>query len=1466
VGLGGCITCPAGSSVVLDSNVELYHECRDRAETPAVADSIFIQRYQLPTSASKLNITKWSFYATQTCTVTPVLLQSTAAAGLGGYQTLHMQVSQVGTTRTVNGPGKYSYDFLEGQKVESKQYTLVTGTSNYNNLEYFGWYFSGPACIPHESSAPNSNSLLDFVVSVHAYDTNQSITSQVFPNNIDLAAAKVTDLYSVSLNYTVSTVVLATASTASTSILNCSCGSNLRTMSDGNCQGLCVDGMYMASNSNDTCAICPQGSYCTKSVKSPCPTQQSSLAQSGQCMSCPGPDTHSDLSLAMCGLKTCTTTANLVNLGTTGWKGIGQVTVGQGGNGIIPVTHWFSGYKCLGLVLNAFSDRPVSLIQYTLTVVPGQTYAVRYKFVCTGSQCAANFKVTWLETSTLFSELSFVHRSWTEGATPYFSTTSTSVTVQFRAQMVTSSCTIWLAQVELVNMGRWAYNAMNALQLKPGVELPVRFSANYVEGRSHILMQITGTNYIQQTAGVVVGHLYELMFWKSTASAVHAWIMNGTNWTQLVPMPAYEVGVGFVQAVYQFVPTWTPVLIRFTGPGQMTNPSFKIFAELATAPCKHCLNNFWCAGSTLNRCPLNTISSPGSLVQTDCFCAPGYYGSVGLDASTGYSPCAICPMNSYCDGGNQKAFCPPGTKSQPGSALSGCTPCAEGEFCANGLVGVCPANSYAPSGSDDLADCGCMPGYYGTMGNCSLCESGFFCPGGPVRQSCTANAVSPVGSVNASQCFCDRGYYGVNNTACTACQEGYWCWTGVRNLCPPNMWSPVLSSYQDNCTCTYGYTGPNGGPCTECSAGLFKSARGPQACTACDTGTSSIAVAATSSATCASCNRGSFNMFTGQSVCTLCDAGTASGSFGSTVCSSCVAGTWSSQGAAVCTQCLAGTYSLAVGASTALQCLSCPAGAYSGAGSTSCQFCGACSYWVWPMRISIQFTLGTATTFASVGANSGSMMTLITSSVALVNDVSDLYRLNIQTGAVQSTLYEKKYTTAITHLEASRNRDSVYMVQGGFAFRFSLPDISGMNAYGDEGIGAIGITESTSGAVVWITCSAFMRSYNKDTESAIQTVNYPSPFTTATASPCVHASYPNEIFVAGKSALGLFGFRKYNTATGAWSNITTEVSSLNKCTFSADGQFVFLTSSSNTWVWSMAEKTLTRFYVGQVNGLVVDPDLNFALLGRQLSSVQRQAIVIQDPRNCPTAQYSPNGGLQSSADCSVCPAGSVCPGGANITQCAAGSFSQTAGLREQGQCTVCPAGRYCTGGTSSQLCPLGSYSLASGVTRVQDCGRCPAGFYCPNTTVVTACPSNTHSPVGSSDLGQCTCDAGYRCEVSKVVHAEVTLPISVVDFEALRLQYRQAVAAAAGVSVDQVIIVSVTSSVGSGGARRLLADSDFTEVHTSIYDSKFVTKPHLALAGLQRQLKMRGLPRHETFMKITLHHEVRGSSRALIPK
>jgi hypothetical protein len=263
------------------------------------------------------------------------------------------------------------------------------------------------------------------------------------------------------------------------------------------------------------------------------------------------------------------------------------------------------------------------------------------------------------------------------------------------------------------------------------------------------------------------------------------------------------------------------------------------------------------------------------------------------------------------------------------------------------------------------------------------------------------------------------------------------------------------------------------------------------------------------------------------------------------------------------------------------------------------------------------------------------------------------------------------------------------------------------------------------------------------------------------------------------------------------------------------------------------------------------------LLGKQSTGLMQQTLVIQDSRTCGPGLFSEDMGIRSPADCLVCPAGSLCPGGSNISQCGPGTFGASTGLRSQGQCSACPRGSYCTGGASVLPCPKGSYSIATGLDQASACGRCLAGFYCPNATVIVACPSNTNSPAGSSDLVSCTCNAGYKCTVTKVVHAEVTLPVSAAAFAQLQTAYIAAVAAAAGVDISKLVIVSITPA--AGGGRRLLSADAYVEIHTSIYGSRHAAKPHMALASLDEHLASRGLPAMVSSPRVSLHQEIQHS-------
>lgn len=1246
-------------------------------------------------------------------------------------------------------------------------------------------------------------------------------------------------------------------------------GSNQQVDAQGNCA--CDPGYF---NNSGTCAVCYQGYYCTAGSLTVCPAGTMSLAGSTACTSCSNPSTNTSIALALCGLRSCPA-GTPTQIGSTAWYGLGRVQATTAGNGIVPVSTWSFGETVLGLLLNTTGDRPVSLVQTTLSVTAGKAYAIRFKAVCTGAQCAANLvvDVTMNSTTSTALTVSQVARSWMELATPYFVPTTSTITVRFTSQMITASTsTVWIARTTLVDLGRWGYTSLSTLQLLNGVSLPQRFSVDYVEYTSTVLMRITSGGYLQyNSSGLLPGQTYQLTLW-SQGATIGAQFQNASGgWSAMAQVSGYDTWPSWSQSAWLASASALGALnvriLANAGTVTIASPALSLQQPVATMPCVECLANYWCHGTAINLCPMYTLSAPGSKSQTDCFCQAGYYGSVGVGDYTGYSPCSICPVNYYCTGGNALTVCPDGYKSSAGASV--CTPCGTGEICSGGQVGSCPDNSYAADAVADVSQCLCVAGYYGIAPNCTLCTPGYYCPGGHNQTACTSNAVSPAGSTDSTQCFCDRGYYGVQNTDCTQCPEGSWCWTGIQNACPANMNSPLGSSYQSNCSCNPGYTGANGGPCSACSAGAYKETQGTDECTTCGAGTSSTALAATTAATCAACAAGSYNPSAAQTACQPCAAGQYVTGQGFLSCVGCGTGVYSTGGASACANCAAGTFSAASQATAAASCASCGTGYYAVAGSTACSACGACPYFTWPTHIVAQLS-GSMATFSTISDSSGGATQLAEFSASSANYNSQLlasvgtslYTIDPTSAAASSiVLFSAVEGSAFEDIAVARDGGSVYVVQSN-VYRFSASTFSLLNVYTLSS--PVGAVESLDGVSVWVGSAAGLTEFDVDLETVLQTVAPPSDSTGVALSPCLSAAYPDTLFAVGASP---FGFRQYHA--GQWLVLDTSLTALTKCRFTPDSNFVLLSSySGGLWLWSATLGTLQTVSMSPTYGILASALFTpGTLLASQASAVVRaQPFVVLDGAACGPGLYSASGGLASASQCSTCPAGGLCPGGANLTYCAPGTRSGDTGLRLQAQCGPCTAGYFCAGGAAIALCPLGSYSLLTDVPSAATCPLCPSGYYCPNTTTQIACPANTNSAAGSSDLASCVCNAGYRCEVIQVVHAEVTLPISIADFAALQDQYIAAVAAAAGVDPSQVIIVSITDGVGGGGRRRLLnlggqsPSALSVEIHTSIYGSAHTGAPHRALRDLDAHLVRAGLPPQSRTVQVFLHREIKGAA------
>jgi hypothetical protein len=224
---------------------------------------------------------------------------------------------------------------------------------------------------------------------------------------------------------------------------------------------------------------------------------------------------------------------------------------------------------------------------------------------------------------------------------------------------------------------------------------------------------------------------------------------------------------------------------------------------------------------------------------------------------------------------------------------------------------------------------------------------------------------------------------------------------------------------------------------------------------------------------------------------------------------------------------------------------------------------------------------------------------------------------------------------------------------------------------------------------------------------------------------------------------------------------------------------------------------------------------------------------------CSTGSYSPTPG---SAGCQPCPLGSIAPdGGASAcTPCEAGNVSEPTRV----SCSPCPLGYYCPPGEQAQRCPLGSLVSTTGLASIADCPLCPAGLVCPDILTSQACPPNTGSPAGSVSQAACECLPGFSCSYVTTTSAVFTLPMTPAQFENVKTDFINAVAASAGVDPKYVYIISVREV----DRRRSLARSEL-HVRVSLHDA-------VALRGLSSRLLRRGLPRPLGRPHLERSHEV----------
>jgi len=168
-----------------------------------------------------------------------------------------------------------------------------------------------------------------------------------------------------------------------------------------------------------------------------------------------------------------------------------------------------------------------------------------------------------------------------------------------------------------------------------------------------------------------------------------------------------------------------------------------------------------------------------------CACVCVYHIQIG-------SQCTQCPLHSTTFGEASTKFldcvCNP---SYSGKNAARCTECLANTFKpakGNYDCHACPNNTETNSGSTDINDCVCSPGYFWLHPGmpCEKCPEYTWknFPGSGTKcNACPQNSRSLAGSVTLQSCSCIDGHYGSDGQACAPCQEGTFKATGGSALC-----------------------------------------------------------------------------------------------------------------------------------------------------------------------------------------------------------------------------------------------------------------------------------------------------------------------------------------------------------------------------------------------------------------------------------------------------------------------------------------------------------------------------------------------------------------------------------------------------------------------------------------------------------------------------------------------------------
>jgi len=574
--------------------------------------------------------------------------------------------------------------------------------------------------------------------------------------------------------------------------------------------------------------------------------------------------------------------------------------------------------------------------------------------------------------------------------------------------------------------------------------------------------------------------------------------------------------------------------------------------------------------------------------------------------------------------------------------------------------------------------------------------------------------------------------------------------------------------------------------------------------------------------TCTSCPAGTYNPVKGAgatTLCLLCPSGTYSTSIGLTNLSGCVncpSGYFSSNGSTECGRCPANTFSDPTDENG---CISCPPSSSSPSGSSmnGCT-CNTGYYQFYRTRatggLESYVMDRQARTLKIHVFTTGGNTVIDFLRATLVNVSCDNIFLNhtmVQEGLLDVTIFGCN-----TEVKLS------YIVNGAFA-------ASESTAYFECTACPSGTYSSLSGQDECTSCLA--GTYQSQPGSSVCVACTPGTISSSTGAGACTGCHPGTYETSNQCVAcnaGYFSSDSSQTVCQACTNNTWASPGSSGC--SACPLFSSNNNTPTDWIGCSCE-----------NGMFMNS-----------TSIRCQ--------ECHAGEWS----ISSATVCSKCNIGTFSNSTrvSSCTACSSGTFSVSLG---QTKCTVCNAGEiissstlgciscpltyYCPSDGNMYECPLGTYVNQSGLSSITQCQLCPVNFFCVDQITMELCPLHTHSNPGASSKLSCICDSGYTCTYKKSLKAIVTLPMTQTQFLMVQDQFIQAVADAAGVSVDKVTIISITPETTQN--RRLLKGKTIS-VKVNIQGSHGIHQ-------IETHLKRKGLPDPVTRIRVQHDHHVHTS-------